>query len=81
MDLLSQILGGVFGGGIVAMLLGTIYKNLNKQVSINTSDIKQVKENYLDRFDNVYKKIDDVQSCVSATNVAVARIETKLEDK
>lgn len=71
-NLVSQIIGGIFGGGIVTFLIAIIYKRLTKQVDMNTENIKEVKENYIDRFEKVNDGISKIQ-------IAVARIETKIK--
>ncbi len=79
MEIIGQVLGGIVGGGVVTVLIKLLYKNMEKRIEGNEKEIRKVQENYLDRFDKVYNKIDILQHSVYKIDVSIARIETKLE--
>jgi len=73
-NIVGQIISGLFGGGVAAILVVVIYNRIIKQIDSNTRDIKKVKENYIGRFEKV-------NNGISAIRISIARIETKLESK
>ena len=57
--ILGYLIYGLFTAmvGIVAYFIKRDIKNVDKRVDENTKDIKDVRDNYLDRFDKVEDKI------------------------